>query len=274
MGDRDMRGDTCRSCGLEQRSRGGGRRPPQPGTARSSSLSQHTPRATRWDHPAVVDVWAEALPPDNAQRPDVVDILAEARPGRNRGLQARLTAAASRSMSRTPPAQALLPRVSRLLSSLRLPPPAPDALADIVATLRVCPPAVAAAALRTWTSAWSTPARQQHEAGFGCPPPAVGDGQHRIQCELLWASAAAALELPPLSLPQRIGAAPTARIRGARSMGPPAGLLMNARCHRRPRQQSDSREAACRLAVALTREVARQLAPLGMRPRAHRSAVG
>lgn len=97
--------------------------------------------------------------------------------------------------------------------------------------LEWCPPALAAAAIRSWTSAWSTPARQQHEPGgcpFGCAPPLIGDGDHLMQCPTLWAAAASALDAPILSVVQRLGVVPTPRVQRASSQGPPIGVLLNA----------------------------------------------
>lgn len=154
-----------------------------------------------------------------------MDIIDDGRMGRRRGLQALLTSAALRVRITTPPDEVMWPRVRRLLQDLCIEIPSPQEFRASVATLVWSLPALAAAALRTWLSAWSTPARQQHEPGgcpFGCAPPAVGDTIHLMQCQTLWAAAAAAIGMSVPSVPERIGAMRTPRIQRARSQGPPS----------------------------------------------------
>lgn len=223
--------------------------------------------------------WTLALGPDNVLIPDVADIVADGRAGRRRGLQAQLTSAALRTMITATLDEVLWPQVNRLLKNLCVvPPPPPLEFRKAVMTLVWCPLALASAAIRSWTSAWSTLARQQHEPGacpFGWAPPLVGDGHHLMQCPTLWAAAASAIDVAVLPIMERLGIVTTPRVQRARSQGPPIGVLMNATAveiyHRRPRHPAENVEDARLLASSLAKD-ARHLAPLRLRLRAAQPA--
>lgn len=245
-----------------------------------AALAQHSPGTPGWDQPSIADLWTLAIAPGDARIPDVADIVNEGHAGRRRGLRAMLTSAALRVRITTPPDEALWARVGRLLHDLGVPRPPPQEFRASVATLCWCPPALASAAIRTWTSAGSTTARQQHEPGgcpSGCAPPAVGDGVHMMQCRALWTAATSAIGMNTPSILERLGITPTPRLQRARSQGPPIGILMNAMAfeiyHWRPRCLAACAEDACRLAESLAKDVARHLAPLRLRPRAAQHAL-
>lgn len=155
-----------------------------------------------------------------------------------------------------------------------LPPVGMNQFSEAVQCLDGAPPGIAMAALRTWLSAWSTPARQQHEPGpcpFGCAPPATGEMRHMATCTSLWDATQRAVGAPPMRIAEYIAAVPTARIPRRRSAGTTFGLITNAVAveayHRRPDALAATLPEARRLAHQMATEATKHLVPLRLRPR-------